>query len=125
MQEWAARTGRDQPEYEERGATGPDHARVWRARVHVGSLSSEEGIGNSKRLAEAEAARLMLSVAAPQELNRRPTPRVSGDPAALSVLPQHLAAVTALTRQLKLNTSWAPYVSAALVQRSHSGLSAP
>jgi dsRNA-specific ribonuclease len=125
LQEWAARTGLEQPRYEDRGSTGPAHARVWRARVHVGRLTSEDAPGKSKRLAEAEAARLLLTIAAPNELRRRPKPRVTGNPAALSVLPQHLDAITELTSKLRLRDSWAPYVSAALVQRSHSGLSAP
>lgn len=123
LQEWAVERGLGEPRYETLGATGPDHDKTWRVRVHLGRLSSPEATGGTKRRAQGVAAQLLLSAAAPERLHRAVSSRVTGDLSTLRVLPEHRRQVDALVRRLRLRESWAPLVSAALVPRAHSSLS--
>jgi len=59
LQELLARDGRRPPRYEVSG-TGPDHYRVFTARVWVDEAVAGEGTGSTKREAEQDAARAAL-----------------------------------------------------------------
>lgn len=59
LQEWAHAHDFKQPGYDQVGRTGPDHAPEFVVQVRVGDFEAE-GRGGSKRLAEQEAAELLL-----------------------------------------------------------------
>lgn len=61
LQEWAAQRRRPNPSYAVVERTGPDHAPRFVVEARVDGLESSRGAGNSKRDAEREAARAMLS----------------------------------------------------------------
>ena len=60
LQEWAMARALPIPFYEVVERSGPDHAPVFRIAVRVEGLEAGIGVGPSKRLAEQEAARLVL-----------------------------------------------------------------
>lgn len=60
LQEWAHRQGFDVPVYREVSRTGPDHKPVFTISVTVGGEERAHGRGQSKRLAEQDAARTVL-----------------------------------------------------------------
>jgi ribonuclease-3 len=60
LQEWAHARGVEAPTYRMVERSGPDHSPEFRIEVIVPGLAGETGIGRSKRIAEQEAARLML-----------------------------------------------------------------
>jgi ribonuclease-3 len=61
LQEWAQGEGRATPAYRHDARTGPDHAPVFTATVHVEGRAPVAGTGLSKQDAEREAARAMLA----------------------------------------------------------------
>ncbi len=60
LQEWAQGHKKPIPSYRVVRNTGPSHAPVFTVSVLVEGVPSMEGMGSSKRLAEREAARLLL-----------------------------------------------------------------
>ncbi|MGU3539360.1 ribonuclease III [Methylobacterium sp. A54F] len=60
LQEWAMSRSLPIPAYEVVERTGPDHAPVFRIAVRVAGIEPGLGEGSSKRLAEQEAARIVL-----------------------------------------------------------------
>ncbi|POR42751.1 ribonuclease III [Methylobacterium sp. V23] len=60
LQEWAMARALPIPFYEVVDRSGPDHAPVFYIAVRVEGLEAGIGVGPSKRLAEQEAARLVL-----------------------------------------------------------------
>ncbi|MEO5705719.1 MAG: ribonuclease III [Alteraurantiacibacter sp.] len=60
LQEWAAGSQRRPPLYEVTDRSGPDHAACFTVRVSVHNVGAVEASANSKRDAEAEAARLFM-----------------------------------------------------------------
>ena len=61
LQEWALARGASLPSYEQLSVTGPDHAPHFTVRVSIDKLGAIEGSGSSKKQAERDAARLLLS----------------------------------------------------------------
>lgn len=61
LQEWAQARGLPLPRYEEVDREGPAHDPRFTVAVHVGDKHPIAGIGRSKRLAEQDAARSMLT----------------------------------------------------------------
>ena len=61
LQEWALARGASLPDYQQLSVTGPDHAPHFTVRVSIDNLGSMEGSGASKKQAERDAARLLLS----------------------------------------------------------------
>lgn len=61
LQEWALARGASLPDYQQLSMTGPDHAPHFTVRVSIDNLGSMEGSGSSKKQAERDAARLLLS----------------------------------------------------------------
>lgn len=61
LQEWAMARGLPIPVYEVAARSGPDHAPVFEIAVKVEGVAPGFGTGGSKRLAEQEAARAVLS----------------------------------------------------------------
>ena len=63
LQEWLQARGRNRPEYELIEVTGADHCQHFTAGCHLADSGVRvEGQGNSRRLAEQDAARRMLSL---------------------------------------------------------------
>ncbi len=62
LQEWAQGEGFPTPRYVHGERSGPDHAPVFTATVHVESLDPLDGMGASKQDAERAAARAMMAV---------------------------------------------------------------
>jgi ribonuclease-3 len=62
LQEWAQGAGLPTPRYNHGERTGPDHAPVFTATVHVSDLEPVSGSGASKQEAERAAARAMMAV---------------------------------------------------------------
>ena len=62
LQEWAQASGLATPTYRHISREGPDHAPVFTVTVMVEGHDPLPGVGNSKQLAEREAARAMLAV---------------------------------------------------------------
>jgi len=62
LQEWAQGEGLPAPTYRHDTRSGPDHAPVFTATVHVEGRKPSEGTGPSKQDAERAAARAMLAV---------------------------------------------------------------
>ncbi|MBE1236268.1 ribonuclease III [Phaeovibrio sulfidiphilus] len=60
LQEWAQERGLPLPEYLEEQRDGPPHRPVFTVRVAVKGRGSARAQGSSKRVAEQEAARLLL-----------------------------------------------------------------
>lgn len=60
LQEWAAGNQRRPPHYEVIDRSGPDHAARFTVRVTVHNVGAVSATANSKRDAEAEAARLFM-----------------------------------------------------------------
>jgi ribonuclease-3 len=60
LQEWAQARGLPVPKYEILKRDGPDHAPLFTISVSVEGFPSFEAIGASRRVAEKEAARLLL-----------------------------------------------------------------
>ncbi len=61
LQEWAMARSLPIPLYEVVDRSGPDHAPVFRIAVRVDGIEPGYGEGNSKRVAEQEAARAVLA----------------------------------------------------------------
>jgi ribonuclease-3 len=61
LQEWVQGEGLPAPTYRHDHRTGPDHAPVFTATVHVDGRTPVAGTGPSKQDAEREAARIMLA----------------------------------------------------------------
>jgi ribonuclease-3 len=62
LQEWAQGEGFPMPRYDHAERTGPDHAPVFTASVHVSDLHPASGTGASKQEAERAAARAMMAI---------------------------------------------------------------
>ncbi|MGY2048417.1 ribonuclease III [Methylobacterium sp. JK268] len=60
LQEWAQGLGLPTPTYAVVERAGPDHAPIFRIEARVSGVEPSLGVGGSKRLAEQEAARLLL-----------------------------------------------------------------
>ncbi|ACL62100.1 ribonuclease III [Methylobacterium nodulans] len=60
LQEWAQGLGLPTPTYAVVERAGPDHAPIFRIEARVLGVAPGVGVGGSKRLAEQEAARLLL-----------------------------------------------------------------
>ncbi|MBY0296714.1 MAG: ribonuclease III [Methylobacterium sp.] len=60
LQEWAQGLGLPTPTYAVVERAGPDHAPIFHIEARVSGVAPGLGIGGSKRLAEQEAARLIL-----------------------------------------------------------------
>ncbi|ACA20868.1 Ribonuclease III [Methylobacterium sp. 4-46] len=60
LQEWAQGLGLPTPTYAVVERAGPDHAPIFRIEARVAGVAPSLGVGGSKRLAEQEAARLLL-----------------------------------------------------------------
>jgi ribonuclease-3 len=60
LQEWSQGQGRPTPVYLEVERSGPDHAPRFRVAARIEGLGDSLGTGPSKRMAEQEAAQLML-----------------------------------------------------------------
>lgn len=61
LQEWAQGSGMAAPVYRHVSREGPDHAPVFTVAVEVDGQKPVQGVGNSKQVAEREAARAMLA----------------------------------------------------------------
>lgn len=61
LQEWAQGEGLPTPSYRHISREGPDHAPIFTVTVQVEGREPIPGVGNSKQLAEREAARAMLA----------------------------------------------------------------
>ena len=61
LQEWALARKAELPAYEQISASGPDHAPQFVVRVSIKGIAEMEGRGASKKQAERDAARLLLS----------------------------------------------------------------
>ena len=61
LQEWALARKAALPAYEALSMSGPDHAPQFSVRVSIDGLGAMEGKGASKKQAERDAARLLLS----------------------------------------------------------------
>lgn len=61
LQEWAQGSGMAAPAYRLVTREGPDHAPVFTVAVEVDGRQPLQGVGNSKQVAEREAARAMLA----------------------------------------------------------------
>jgi ribonuclease-3 len=61
LKEWAQGEGLPAPTYRHDARSGPDHAPVFTATVHVDGHKPAEGLGPSKQDAERSAARAMLA----------------------------------------------------------------
>ncbi len=61
LQEWVQARGMALPRYETVGQSGPDHAPQFTVRVSVAGATPVEASAANKRLAEKEAARLLLA----------------------------------------------------------------
>ncbi|MEQ1782340.1 MAG: ribonuclease III [Hyphomonadaceae bacterium] len=61
LQEWAQGFGMAAPSYHHVSREGPDHAPVFTVAVEIDGRDPVEGVGNSKQVAEREAARAMLA----------------------------------------------------------------
>jgi len=61
LQEWAQARGMPPPLYEESGREGPDHQPVFTVTVTMDNGVSEAAKAGSKRVAEQQAARALLS----------------------------------------------------------------
>ena len=61
LQEWAQERGLSLPVYEVTGREGPDHAPLFEISVSVGDFPPAAAKGSSRRAAEKEAARILLS----------------------------------------------------------------
>lgn len=62
LQEWAQGSGMAAPSYRHVSREGPDHAPVFTVAVEINGRTPVQGVGNSKQVAEREAARAMLAV---------------------------------------------------------------
>lgn len=60
LQEWAQARGLPLPDYQEVGRSGPDHRPVFEIRVSIVGHPSATASGTSKRIAERQAAGLLL-----------------------------------------------------------------
>lgn len=60
FQEWAQAQGYGTPSYSDVGRKGPDHAPQFTVEVRAGKLAPEQGVGSSKRDAQAAAALALL-----------------------------------------------------------------
>ncbi|WP_309663962.1 ribonuclease III [Tabrizicola sp.] len=61
LQEWAQARGMPPPSYTEAGRTGPDHQPMFTVEVALESGEHAEASAGSKRIAEQQAARLLLT----------------------------------------------------------------
>jgi ribonuclease III len=61
LQERVQATHHEVPRYEVIGASGPDHDKTFRVRMHVAGITAD-GDGKSKKMAEQEAARIGLEL---------------------------------------------------------------
>ena len=61
LQEWAQGSGMAAPAYRHVSREGPDHAPVFTVAVEIDGRDPMQGVGNSKQVAEREAARAMLA----------------------------------------------------------------
>jgi len=61
LQEWAQGCGMAAPAYRHVSREGPDHAPVFTVAVEIDGRDPIQGVGNSKQVAEREAARAMLA----------------------------------------------------------------
>ncbi|MGB0749350.1 MAG: ribonuclease III [Magnetospiraceae bacterium] len=61
LQEWAQARGLGLPEYSEVARSGPDHAPIFTIQVAVSGYPASRAEGPSKRVAEREAATVLLS----------------------------------------------------------------
>ena len=61
LQEWVQARGLPLPEYVISGRTGPDHAPEFEVEVRVQGYSSVKANGSSRRQAEKEAAKIMMT----------------------------------------------------------------
>lgn len=61
LQEWAQGRGLPLPSYEIVGKSGPDHAPLFEIELVIRGRDSVRAHGSSRRIAEKEAARLMLA----------------------------------------------------------------
>ena len=61
LQEWAQGSGMAAPAYHHVSRIGPDHAPVFTVAVEIDGREPVQGVGNSKQVAEREAARAMLA----------------------------------------------------------------
>ena len=60
LQEWSHAKRFGTPKYREKSRSGPDHDPVFTVTVIVDGCNKEDGVGNSKREAEQDAARKLL-----------------------------------------------------------------
>jgi ribonuclease III len=61
LQEWAQARGQNPPAYREVSRSGPDHAPIFTIRCELADGRSSEANAGSKRIAEQEAAKILLS----------------------------------------------------------------
>lgn len=62
LQELAMQLKYEMPEYSNYDKTGPDHSPSFSVKVSIKGISNSQGAGNSKKLAEADAAYKLLKV---------------------------------------------------------------
>ncbi len=60
LQEWSHAKRFGTPKYREKSRSGPDHDPIFTVTVIVDGCNKEDGVGNSKREAEQDAARKLL-----------------------------------------------------------------
>ena len=60
LQEWSHSKRFGTPKYKEKSRSGPDHDPIFTVTVIVDGCNKEDGVGNSKREAEQDAARKLL-----------------------------------------------------------------
>ena len=60
LQEWAAANEKKPPEYRLAGRSGPHHAPTFIVEVEIKGVGSARAEGNSKQVAETEAAARLL-----------------------------------------------------------------